>query len=125
MLEAAHDGDETRFWSLWPGFTPQPPVGATLADALEHLVGQALAQEFPGHPVFDPGKGKDVRIGHLRDVPEVVQEAVKDESGRVLVEKAQRSLVRAVANPLRLGSMGETHFVLGTKWPTRFDRHLA
>src|SRR5262245_39100896 len=125
MLDAAHDEAETRFWSLWPGFTPQPPVGATLADALEHLVGQALAQQFPGHPVFDLGKGKEVRRTDLNKVLEVVQEAARDDNGRVLVERPLRPLVRAIANPLRLGSMEETHFVLGTEWQTHLDTRRA
>jgi hypothetical protein len=125
MLEGAHDEAETRFWSLCPGFTPQPPVGANLADALEHLVGQALAWQFPGHPAFELGKGKEVRTSDLRKVLEVVQEAARDASGRVLVEKGLRPLVRAIANPLNLGSMGETHFVLGTEWRTHFDRQAA
>jgi hypothetical protein len=125
MLEAAHDEAETRFWSLCPGLTLQPPVGATLADALEHLVGQALAWQFPAHPQFDPGKGKEVRRADLYKVLEVVQEAARDDNGRALVDKALRPLVRGIANPLRLGSMEETDFVLGTEWRTYFDRQLA
>src|SRR5262249_50568591 len=125
MLEAAHDEAETRFWSLCPGLTLQPPVGATLADGLEHLVGQALAWQFPAHSVFDPGKGKEVRRADLSKVLEVVQEAARDDNRRALVEKALRPLVRGIANPLRLGSMEETDFVLGTEWLTHFDRQRA
>jgi len=124
MLDESQDSD-TRYWSLLPRFTPQPPVGATLADALENLVGQALAQQFPGHPTFDLDKGKEVRLTDLRKVLEVVQEAGREDGGRVLVDKPLRSLIRAIANPLKLGSMDETHFVLGTEWRTHFDRQLS
>ena len=53
MLDAAHEAAEGHFRSLEPGFTPQVPVGADLKGALEHLLGQALEYQFPGHPHFE------------------------------------------------------------------------
>ena len=48
--------------------------GATLKDALEHLLGQALAHEFPAHPEFE----REVRPADLRIVFEVARQAAGD-----------------------------------------------
>ena len=48
------------------------------------------------------------------------------EDGRVLVEdRTLRPIVRQIANPLRLGTMSETHFVLSHEWRNHFNRQLA
>lgn len=39
--------------SLNPALALQPPVGASFAEALQHLLAQALAHQFPAHPRFD------------------------------------------------------------------------
>jgi hypothetical protein len=121
-LDTSHDLAERRFCALFSGFAPQPPVGATLKDALEHLLGQALAHEFPAHPEFE----REVRPADLRKVFEVARQAAGTEDGRVLVEdRTFRPIVRQIANPLRLGSMSETHFVLSHEWRNHFNRQLA
>ena len=53
-LDTMHDLDlSDRFASLWPGFEPQPPVAANLRGAMDHLIDQALAYEFPAAPHFE------------------------------------------------------------------------
>lgn len=124
QLDAAHDGQETRFWSLSSLLTPQPPVGATLADALEHLAGQALAAEFPAHPNFDPdGKKKALGKADLGRVWEVVQAAWQHPDRYTPVERGLRPLVRQAVEPLRLGTMAEDRFVLGDEWRAHLERH--
>ena len=114
-LDTSHDLAERRFCALSSGFTPRPPVGATLKDALEHLMGQALAHEFPAHPEFE----REVRSADLRKVRDIGPQAAGTEDGRVLVEdRSLRPVVRQIANPLRLGTMSETHFVLATNGVT-------
>jgi len=125
VLDATHDSAEERFYSLTSTFTPQPPVGATLADAMEHILGQALESQFPGHPKFDLGKKTDIKLSQLRTVLETIEAAVRDEDGRTLVEKVSRTLIKQIVTPLDLGTMGETHFVLGSTWKTRFEKQLA
>ncbi|WP_164104212.1 phage resistance protein [Candidatus Laterigemmans baculatus] len=123
-LDTVHDLElSERFQSLLPGFKPQPPVAANLRGAMESLLDQALAHEFPAHPYFEA----DVKTTNLRKVYEVVSEATQSEDGRVLVDKPLRPLLRQIAGPLMLGEMGydATHFVLGHHWRNHFMRKTA
>jgi hypothetical protein len=119
-IDTSHDLEE-HFISLNPALTLQPPVGATLRDALDHLFSQALAQQFPAHPVFD----LEVRPGALRHIRDVVRLATQTRDGRVEVERSFRDEMRRIAVPLRLGDMGETHFVLRDDWRSHFLRKKA
>ena len=101
---------ESHFQSLFPTLVLQRPVGANLGEALEHLLDQALSHQFPKHPKF----GQEIKLGKdLRQVLEVCQEAARTPDGRVFVEdKAVRQKLKNICNPLELGQMSETHFVL-------------
>ena len=112
-----------QFQSLKNGFDPQPPAAANLRGALEGLLDQALADDYPAHPKFEA----EVRKRNLEKVYEVVSQAARKEDGRVEVEKTLRPLVRQIANPLLLGEMGAdaTHFVLGQHWKNHFTRKAA
>jgi hypothetical protein len=116
-IDTSHDLEE-HFISLNPALSLQPPVGATLRDALEHLFSQALAQQFPAHPPFD----MEVKPASLRRVRDIVRLATQTRDGRVEVERPYRDEVRRIAVPLRLGDMGETHFVLRDDWKSHFLR---
>lgn len=110
-----------HFQSLDRGFSPQPPVAATLKEGFEHLLGQALAAQFPGHPLF----GVPVKLANLRKVLPDLLRAAQAPEGRTLVERPLRDLVRDIAQPLELGTMAETHFVLGQFWAQHFNRKRA
>lgn len=112
-----------QFASLKNGFSPPPPAAATLKGALEGLLDQALADDYPAHPKFDA----EIRSSNLRKVYDVVVQAARREDGRVEVERTLRPLVRQIANPLLLGEMGldATHFVLGQHWRNHFTRKAA
>ena len=112
-----------QFFSLWDGFDPQPPVAANLRSAMNHLLSQALASEFPGAPDFEA----EVKLSNLKKVHTVVSEATQSPDGRVAVEKTLRPLIRQIANPLMLGEMGHdaTHFVLGHHWRNHFSKKAA
>jgi len=112
-----------RYVSLLPGFEPQPPSAATLDQAKEQLLSQALAHEFPAAPKFEA----EIKLVHLKKVYEQVMPAAQTPDGRVLIEKTMRTLVRQIADPLLLGEMGPdaTHFVLGQHWRNHFHRKLA
>jgi hypothetical protein len=122
-LDASYDMSDSHFQSLFPTLVLQRPVGANLGEALEHLLDQALSHQFPKHPKF----GQEVKLGKdLRQVLEVCREAARTSDGRVFVEdKAVRQKLRNVCNPLDLGQMSETHFVLGSYWRNHFTKMLA
>jgi hypothetical protein len=119
-LDAAYDMSESHFQSLYPSLVLQRPVGANLGEAMEHLLDQALSHQYPKHPKF----GQEIKLGKdLRQVLEVCREAARTPDGRVFVEdKAVRQKVKNVCNPLDLGQMSETHFVLGSFWKNHFNR---
>jgi hypothetical protein len=124
-LDATHEIEiGERFVSLWHGFHPRPPAAASLGGAMKNLVSQALDHEFPAAPEFEA----EPRGASLKKVFEVVSEAARTADGRVPVEKGPlRSLVRSIANPLRLGEMGldATHFVLGHYWRSHITKKMA
>ena len=103
-LDTTHELElHDRFVSLWPGFEPQPPVAANLAGAMEHLLNQALAHEFPAAPHFEA----EIKTSNLQKVYEQVRAATQAEDGRVAIDKPLRPLLRHIAN-LALGEMGTT-----------------
>jgi hypothetical protein len=110
-----------RVKSLSLGLELKPPVAANLKAAMEHLLDQALSHEFPAAPNFEVDVN---RINNLEKVYQVVSEAARATDGRAVVDKALRSLVRQIANPLKLGQMGQdaTHFILGQDWKNHFIR---
>ncbi len=54
-----------------------------------------------------------------------MRQATRVRDGRVEVERPYRDEVRRIAVPLRLGDMGETHFVLRDDWQSHFLRKQA
>ncbi len=123
-LDTTHELEQhEQFCSLWEGFDPQPPVAANLGSAMNHLLSQALASEFPAAPEFEA----EVKLSNLRKVHAVVSEATQSPDGRVAVEKTIRPLIRHIANPLMLGEMGHdaTHFVIGHHWRNHFSKKAA
>ncbi|OYV89067.1 MAG: hypothetical protein B7Z73_07285 [Planctomycetia bacterium 21-64-5] len=123
-LDTTHELElSERFVSLRPGFEPQPPAKATLAQAMEDLLSQALQHEFPAAPKFEA----EIRGGNVNKVYQQVLQATQTQDGRAPVEKTLRPLLRQIANPLLLGEMGPdaTHFVLGHHWRNHFMRKAA
>jgi hypothetical protein len=112
---------EDHFQSLDPAFNPRPPVGANLRDAFEHLLDQMLSSQYPAHPRF----GADVKPTNLRKVHAEAVRAIQQPQGRIDVEKVLRPLLKEIAEPLKLGEMGETHFVLGYHWLQHFNKKQA
>lgn len=122
-LDSAYDMSESHFQSLYPSLVLQRPVGANLGEALEHLLDQALSHQYPKHPKF----GQEIKLGKdLKQVLGACQEAARTQDGRIIVDdKPLRPKLRNICNPLDLGQMHETPFVLGTFWKTHFNRMLA
>ena len=107
-----------HFQSLDPAFAPQPPARANLREALAGLLDQMCASQYPAHPVF----GAPVKRAALGSVHEQVSRAVQEPEERVAIDKPLRATMTHIAVPLRLGEMGETHFVLGRHWFNHFEK---
>ena len=122
--DAAHD---RVLVSLDPGFAPAAPVGADLGAAFGNLVDQAFSATYPGHPRFEPAD-IEVTVRDLAAVYAHVERAVADQDGRVRLE-GDIAAVRRVANPLQVGTAGETHFLFGDDrfgpWGAEFERAAA
>ncbi|NUB25311.1 phage resistance protein [Azospirillum brasilense] len=119
-IGAALDGSQ-HLHSL-NGFKPALPVGATFKAAFDKLLDQLFGYLYPAHPAFDV----EVKTAVLRKVQPEIQRASAEPDGRVFIaDKAVRQLVRSIANPLKLGEMGETHFVLAHHWRTHFAQKHA
>ncbi|NBV45609.1 MAG: phage resistance protein, partial [Planctomycetia bacterium] len=124
VIDQTHDIDiADRFQSLATGLTLRPPACASLAAALDDLLGQALAWEFPAAPEL----GTTLTNGKLNTVLKKVVEASQARDGRAAVERDDRTLLRQIADPLLLGEMPHdgTHFVIGHHWKDHFSRQQA
>lgn len=113
--------------SLDPAFQPAAPVGHDLGAAFGNLVEQAFTATYPGHPRFEP-ENREVRPVEIAAVLNAIHAAHQDRDGRAFVEPKNRDAIRGVANPLRVGYMGETHFLFGRdrfRWATEFSRAIG
>jgi len=119
-IDASHDLSE-HVQSLDPTLRLQPPVGANLRDALQNLLAQALRHQFPAHPDF----GAEIKSSTVKKVLAELETTLEDPQQRALVDKTIRPLMHQIAVPLDLGTMGETHFVLGDFWGNHFLRCIA
>jgi len=113
---------QDKFRTLDHTLQLQPPVGANPREAFINLLEQVLAHEFPAHPQFET----DIKPATLKKVEAELARALQEKDHRVFVaDKAARQLTRALVNPLRLGNMGETHFVLELHWRRHFLQKMA
>ena len=112
-----------HFRSLDPGVTLQPPAAANLEQGLLGLLDQALRQQFPAHPHFS--EQISLTKGALAKALENARAAVRTSEPSVLVDTLQRKQMSLVANPLKLGEMGEQRFQLGQHWKNHFNKQIA
>jgi hypothetical protein len=123
-LDTAHELTVSEhFQTLDPTFDVQPPVGANLQQAFQHLLGQALKHQFSAHPSFEDET--NLGLAALKRVLAEVERATETADGRIAVDQPKRRELRQIANPLKLGEMHETHFLLGQHWKTHFLRKHA
>jgi hypothetical protein len=103
-------------------FAPERPVASGLADAFEKQIGAYLGHRYRLHPQFE----EEVRVGDLRKVLEVVRAAARDRASRIdVADRALRKTMRAIANPLQLGTMHEAHYEPGTVWRDHVAQRLS
>jgi hypothetical protein len=63
-----------------------------------------------------------VKLSVLKKVQSELERVIADPQKRVAIDKTVRPLMWQIAVPLKLGDMGETHFVLGDHWTKHFRR---
>lgn len=119
-IDESH-GLDSHLYTLASGLTLAPPVGANFSEALDHVMGQALAWQYPAHPTFEG----EVRPAGLKKVWTWVQKAAQQPASRVEVDRADRDDMRRLAVPLGLGAMGDAHFVLQRQWEQHFAKCQA
>ncbi len=116
-------GEVTQLPTLWRDEPLRKPAGATLSGALDGIIDQMLAIQYPAHPKFDSGE-VEVKSGDLKAMWEVIGRAAACPGGRLdPVEQNRRAVVRRLATPLGLGFVGDTHFVFdetNVAWLNRF-----
>ena len=123
-VDQSHDIDVAdRFQSLATGLALRPPGQASLANALDDLLGQALAWQFPAAPEL----GTTLSSAKLTAALRKAVEASQARDGRAAVEPSERTLIRQIGNPLLIGDMPHdgTHFVIGHHWKDHFTRCRA
>ncbi|WP_182347794.1 DUF6079 family protein [Tomitella gaofuii] len=122
-------GTTERIVALSRDFSPRLPAAQTLREALEKIADTAFAALYPSHPQFDP-PGELITPKQLEVVRGYVEKAVADKDGRVpTMPGADRTIVRRVAGPLRVGKATEDHFLFGEDsfafWAGELDRAVA
>jgi len=112
-----------QFRSLEPSLSLQPPAAANLGQGLAGLLDQALRRQFPAHPHFDDKI--PLAKGAVGKVLETVKSAVQSSEPSILVETPLRRPMVQLANPLKLGEMGEQRFQPGQHWKNHFNKQAA
>jgi hypothetical protein len=97
--------------------------GQGIRTAFDGCCSQLLTHRFPSHPDFDPnGRGMALKPNELDVVLGVVEQAAQDKVGRYEVLRHDIPTVKKIANPLRIGIMHESAFVLSREWPDLLTR---
>jgi hypothetical protein len=101
-----------HFQSLDPAFTPRPPARADLRAALEHLLDQMCASQYPAHP--DVG----AEITRPRACATSTSTCARRSRAPCRARSSPtrphaRKLMHDIAVALKLGEQDETHFVIG------------
>jgi len=120
-------GYDEHLLTLVPGFKPTLPPGAPFTDALRSITDQLLDRQFPDHPDFDPERtGYVVKQADVKIVLDGVRKAVESGDGRAEIEqKPHRAVIRRIAEPLKLGTMGEAVLTIGRHWTQQFEQRAG
>jgi len=123
VIDRSH-GLADHFVSLKAGLTIAAPTKASLRDALDQVIDQALRDTYPGAPDL----GTEVKPNEVRKVAELCTEAVVEPGGRLVVsDHGDRKLLARIANPLQLGIQSEQAFKLAAaadKWDNTFTKAI-
>lgn len=115
------------FVTLVPAFRPRTPQATSLKGGLDEVLAQALDQQYPEHPRFEPGD-REVTRTQLGHTLELVRKAI-DAGGRLDgIERGKATVARPIVAALGLGELREN--VLAVKkenfrWWTQFTQWAA
>jgi len=112
--------------SLSRDFQPQLPPAATLGDAFLGIIDQAFSATYPNHPKFEPSD-TEVTARNFETLREYIEQATTHRDGRVPTNPgADRTVVRRIAGPLRVGKATEDHYLFDQTtfdfWATELDK---
>ncbi|MFC0315119.1 DUF6079 family protein [Gordonia phosphorivorans] len=124
-------GNQPPLRSLHAGYSPQPPIGTTLGEAVDRLIDDAFAALYPDHPEFSPAD----RLITLREINTALahlRTAQTRADGRVALEggaRGDRDSTRRIVEGLDIAKVNETHLLFGPDrfqvWQTRITQELA
>ncbi len=108
--------------TLKRGFTPTIPFGKSFPDALEALARQAMVAKYPAAARIPD---EALRAREVQKLYDVIRDSIEAEDNRAFVESAalRRQMVH-YAEPLKLGTQGETHFVYKRFWSDEIHQRL-
>lgn len=110
--------------SLHSAFQPRMPAAISLQAALEELLCQELQAHYPAHPEFPTKEVLSPAL--IKTVWKEIQSAASLEQPRLFVpDKGLREKLKLLAEPLRLGSMGDDHFVLKDHWKQHLEQEMS
>ena len=116
---------EDHIMALDPGLEIRPPAGLRLGEALPRICGQLLDHAYPKHPDFDrQGRRQVLRKTELSAVLAAVERAAQDKVGRLEVPATDLPVLRRIANPLDIATVGEV-LVLRDDWKLLIERRAA
>jgi hypothetical protein len=93
------------------------PIGASFDKAVRLIAARLLECQFPAHPQLDPENlGRAVTTSEAKRVYALVRQAAEARDRRVEIPQGDRKLMRRLAEPLLLGTMGEAYFELSSHW---------
>lgn len=120
-------GFDEHLLTLVTGFRPTLPPGATFADALRSITDQLFARQYPEHPDFDPERTAGVvKPADVKIILDAVRRAVESGDDRVEIDqKPHRAVLKRIAEPLQLGTMGQAVFTLSRHWAQHFQQRAA
>ncbi|MFF7192910.1 DUF6079 family protein [Streptomyces sp. NPDC008079] len=99
--------------------TPALGLSAAPREAIRDIAGKMLAWQYPAHP--DLG-AQAVTPAQARTVLGYISDAAGAREGKAEIARGDQELMRTVAQPLKLGTMGESYFTLSGHWREHFNR---
>ncbi|WP_436786726.1 BREX-2 system ATPase PglY [Yinghuangia sp. YIM S10712] len=98
-------------------------VGQSLGDAIRHVAAALLAHQYPGHPDFDPDNTRTaVKPSDAKTVFGYVRAAAEAGDRQTEIPAKDRTIMRRIAVPLKLGQQKEVYFSLAPHWGEHFAR---
>lgn len=111
-----------QFTPLDASMASQPTAAPDFRGAIEDIVGRLWTLRAPKHPAYSAL----VTRAELVRTLDIVRRATVEPNRRLdNTERTQRGELHKIVQPLKLGTMGEAHIVLGEHWKDHFETQLG